>query len=139
MVLTTACEIKYSTEVKQFWTADYKLFHGRFQRFMRGPKNMVKLLKVHHSVQGSFEQQVAKLNLSVPDYRMLKTQISLADQSILKPGILMLSQLFRCFEQFLASGTFVLTLHCRLARMPFKVYPIEIGLLALLEHIRLDP
>ena len=47
----TATRMRYSDEVKCFWRTGLRLFHGRFLRFMGGPKTrdrscMTKLLRV---------------------------------------------------------------------------------------------
>lgn len=38
-------EMRYSNEVKRFWMTGFRLFHGRFLRFMGGPKNAGQLIK----------------------------------------------------------------------------------------------
>ena len=36
--------MRYSEEVKEFWRTGLRLFHGRFLRYMGGPKNKGQIL-----------------------------------------------------------------------------------------------
>ena len=42
---TLQSQMRYTEDVKTFWATGYKLFHGRFLRFMSGPKSFGQVAK----------------------------------------------------------------------------------------------
>lgn len=77
--------MRYGEEVKEFWRIGLRLFHGRFLRFMGGPKNRGQILHKQAS-PGSYQPEEASINLVVPDRRALVDEQKLVENS--KPGIL---------------------------------------------------
>ena len=59
----TGC-MRYSPEVKQFWRIGYKLFKGRFLRFMSGMKNQGQ--------EGPLKPSESAINFVVPDVKSLE-------------------------------------------------------------------
>ena len=44
MSLENSCSMRYSDKVKQFWRIGFKLFHGKWLRFMGGPKHTGEII-----------------------------------------------------------------------------------------------
>ena len=62
--------MRYSEKVKEFWRTGLRLFHGRFLRFMGGPKNKGQILH-NEASPGLQKPEEAKVNFIVPDRRVL--------------------------------------------------------------------
>ena len=63
--------MRYSDEVKLFWQTGLRLFHGRFLRYISGPKNQGQVIRLETS-PGHFDPKEAKINFAVPDRRVLQ-------------------------------------------------------------------
>ena len=73
--------ITYSNDTKLFWYIGFKLFHGRFLRFMGGPRNRgIKSLDEN-------TPNAPKINFCVPNLDYLSQTQSIMDKEV-KPGIL---------------------------------------------------
>lgn len=78
-------QMRYSDEVKLFWRTGLRLFHGRFLRFMSGPKNSEDIL-LSESGRGDCRSENSKVNFIVPNRKLLKEDVSfIPDKS---PGII---------------------------------------------------
>ncbi|KAK7507914.1 hypothetical protein BaRGS_00000879 [Batillaria attramentaria] len=80
--LTDTHEMRYSTEIKQFWRTGFRLFKGRFLRFMSGWKNQGQ-------GRGKTSPEMSAVNFAVPDPVTLQDSTELC-QSLkdIKPGVL---------------------------------------------------
>ena len=77
--------MRYCEEVKEFWRTGLRLFHGRFLRFMGGPKNKGQIR--HNEISaGSQRPEAAKVNFVVPDRRVLVDETKIVESS--NPSIL---------------------------------------------------
>ena len=87
MTTSSTTHMRNSPQVKQFWLAGYKLFHGRFLRFMSGPKSLGQAVQ-DESMLGYFDPKEAEINFAVPSVNHLKkTDLSFED-TVSRPGIL---------------------------------------------------
>ena len=77
--------MRYSDEVKTFWRTGLRLFHGRFLRFMGGPKHKGQIV-LEEASPGYFDPQKAKINFIVPDRRVLKDEHKMVEGAA--PGIM---------------------------------------------------
>ena len=76
--------MRYSNDVKLFWQTGLRLFHGRFLRYMSGPKNQGQVIK-SETTPGHFNSQESKINFAVPDRRVLQDEEKIIAGN--KPGI----------------------------------------------------
>ena len=76
--------MRYSSDVKLFWQTGLRLFHGRFLKYMSGPKNQGQIINSETS-QGNYDPQESKLNFAVPDRRVLQDEEKIITDN--KPGI----------------------------------------------------
>jgi hypothetical protein len=53
------------TAVNKFWRIGYKMFHGKWLRYMNGPKNKGDLVN-RFSALGEFDPKGSRINFSVP-------------------------------------------------------------------------
>ena len=77
--------MRYCEEMKEFWRTGLRLFHGRFLRFMGGPKNKGQILH-NETSPGLQKPEEAKVNFIVPDRRVLVDDRKTVENS--NPGIL---------------------------------------------------
>ncbi|KAK7092212.1 hypothetical protein V1264_008000 [Littorina saxatilis] len=77
--------MRYSPDVKLWWRTGYKLFHGKFIRFMGGPKHHGQLLE-GTAVDSKLLPQDAKINFAVPSAKYLETASVIKTE--LKPGVI---------------------------------------------------
>ena len=68
--------IRYSHKVKHFWRIGYRLFHGKWLKFMSGPKHSGTLM-TEHSDRGVFSPHEAKINFAVPSLSVRSTNLLL--------------------------------------------------------------
>ncbi|KAK7112287.1 hypothetical protein V1264_011760 [Littorina saxatilis] len=79
--------MRYGNDTKLFWRTGYKLFHGKFLRFMGGPKYEGNLLDGSgSSVDNRLEPVDAKINFAVPASKFLETSAVIKTE--IKPGII---------------------------------------------------
>ena len=71
--------MRYSDQVTRFWRMGYKLFHGKFLRFIGGFKNMGE-------TGNSYNPLDSKINFAVPDVKQLST--AKIGSGAIKPGII---------------------------------------------------
>ena len=76
--------MRYQTNVKHFWRLGYKMFGGRFLRFMGGFKNTCQVAD-GSTVHAELNPLDSKINFVVPDKQVLVSQ---SDMNIKKPGIM---------------------------------------------------
>lgn len=82
-ILTTS-EMRYiRPETKQFWEVGYRLFKGKFLRFMAGPKNTGNVTEGLEKL-GSCQASKSKMNFAVPSLTTLGKQKLVP----IEPGIL---------------------------------------------------
>ncbi|KAK3086499.1 hypothetical protein FSP39_019282 [Pinctada imbricata] len=66
----TTTLMRYRSETLKFWQIGYKLFHGKFLRFMTGLKNEGEILN-HDTEKGFFDPLRSKINFPVPSKHAL--------------------------------------------------------------------
>ena len=76
--------MRYSSDVKLFWQTGLRLFHGRFLKYMSGPKNQGQVIK-SETTQGNYDPQEAKINFAVQNRRVLQDEEKIITDN--KPGI----------------------------------------------------
>ncbi|XP_070182230.1 uncharacterized protein [Littorina saxatilis] len=77
--------MRYREETKLFWRTGYHLFHGKFIRFMGGPKNQGQVVDGSETL-GVCRSSCAKINFAIPSLNHLETDE--IQHETLKPGIL---------------------------------------------------
>lgn len=77
--------MRYGDNSKLFWRIGFKLFHGKFLRFMSGPKSLGQVVE-GSSESGRLVSSDAKVNFAVPTARYLETVATIKGE--LKPGLL---------------------------------------------------
>lgn len=77
------CDI---SETVQFWRNGHKLFHGRFLRFMSGPKNQGQILQ-GVTYRGVYDLRESRINFVVPSNQVLK-KLNPFQKEDLMPGII---------------------------------------------------
>jgi hypothetical protein len=76
----------YSDETTRFWKIEYKLFHGKFIRFMAGMKNTGQL--VMNRDLKKFQPLTSKINFAVPSLKSIREFQGIANlPSEILPGI----------------------------------------------------
>lgn len=86
----SSCNItgmRYSADVKQFWSLGYILFKGKFVRFMGGYKNKGQLIQ-DNTLKGNLLSDDSKINFIVPDVKVLKKILDESETTCQNPGIL---------------------------------------------------
>jgi hypothetical protein len=73
--------------VNKFWRIGYKMFHGKWIRFMSGPKSRGELIN-NITSPGNFDPTQSRINFSVPFAKVKSTSESPVPASQVKPGIL---------------------------------------------------
>jgi hypothetical protein len=73
--------------VNKFWRIGYKMFHGKWLRFMSGPKSRGGLIN-NITSPGNFDPTQSRINFSVPFAKVKSTSESPVPPSQVKPGIL---------------------------------------------------
>ena len=79
--------MRYSDKVKQFWRIGYKLFHGKWLRFMGGPKRRGQVV-VGNTEKGNFKPAESEINFAVPRRALVSSELSPLSPEDVKPGIL---------------------------------------------------
>jgi hypothetical protein len=92
--------------VNKFWRIGYKMFHGKWLRFMSGPKSRGELIN-NITSPGNFDPTQSRINFSVPFAKVKSTSESPVPASQVKPGILT-HLLDKCSEQACMNQTFKL-------------------------------
>jgi hypothetical protein len=69
----TTSLMRYRPESMKFWQIGYRLFHGKFLRFMSGPRNLGQVLDCS-SEKGSLNPLESKVNFIVPSRNNLYKQ-----------------------------------------------------------------
>ncbi|MES9902852.1 MAG: hypothetical protein ABW168_09225, partial [Sedimenticola sp.] len=77
----------YSDTVKRFWRIGYKLFHGKWLKFMSGPKHTGKIV-TQDSERGSYKPEDWAINFSVPIHSVTSGKLAPVSGSDIQPGIL---------------------------------------------------
>lgn len=83
--LENTTHMRYRDETRLFWRTGFQMFHGRFLRFMGGPKSQGQITD-HSGMKGKYCPSDAKINFAVPDTKCLKTNQEVSEE--IKPGIL---------------------------------------------------
>ena len=93
------CEMTYSDNVKKFWRIGYKLFHGKFLRFMGGPKHTGSLLPPG-SERGNYNPAEGRINFAVPTRSVKSDKLSPLSAKEIQPGILdfLLDRIAECSD-----------------------------------------
>ena len=81
----TSTAMKYNETVKKFWWAGAKLFHGKFLRFMGGPKNIGQIVD-GIAEHGRLETSKSQINFVVPSKDTLQTKSIIKNE--IQPGII---------------------------------------------------
>ena len=80
-------EMTYSEAVKRFWRIGYRLFHGKWLKFMGGPKHTGKLV-TKECERGHFRPEERSINFAVPFKSVTSLKSSPVSPSDLQPGII---------------------------------------------------
>ena len=64
------CNMKYQTETMQFWQIGYRLFHGKFLRFMSGLRNYGQVLN-KNAERSELNPSDSRINFAVPAQKNL--------------------------------------------------------------------
>jgi hypothetical protein len=67
--------MRYSNKVKQFWRIGYKLFHGKWLRFMGGPKHRGQVV-AGNTEKGNFKPAESEINVAVPHRAVVSSELS---------------------------------------------------------------
>ena len=85
---TSTTQMRYNdTAVNKFWRIGYKMFHGKWLRYMSGPKNKGDLVN-RLSAPREFDPKGSRINFSVPFAKVTGTSESPIPSSQIRPGIL---------------------------------------------------
>ena len=79
--------MRHDETVSKFWRVIYKLFHGKFLRFMGGPKHRGTLISGETS-RGSFSPHTSKINFAVPRQKVTEALSSTLPATDISPGII---------------------------------------------------
>ncbi|KAL5011712.1 hypothetical protein ScPMuIL_010263 [Solemya velum] len=79
--------MRYDEQVTKFWRIGYRLFHGRFLRFMSGPKHKGQVIFGQTS-QGTFSPSESKINFAVPMRKVTDSSLSPLGPDAIRPGII---------------------------------------------------
>lgn len=80
-------EMRYdNSAVNKFWRIGYKMFHGKWLRYMSGPKHKGDLIN-GQSHPGEFDPKLSRINYSVPFSKVTGTSESPVPSSQIRPGI----------------------------------------------------
>ena len=77
--------IRYSDKMKHFWCVGYKLFHGKWLKFMSGLKHTGTQM-TEQSDRGVFSPHEAKINFAVPILSVRSTELAPVKPSEIMPG-----------------------------------------------------
>ena len=81
-------QMRYTDQTKRFWALGYKLFKEKFLRFMGGYKNVGQIMG-DMAQKGHTTSSQSKINLVVPDVKVLRKEISQLDCCCERPGVLL--------------------------------------------------
>lgn len=81
----TTTTMRYDDVVSRFWRTGYKLFHGRFLRFMK--RNRREII-IKDSRRGCFDPAESEINFAVPIQKVKKKIEGPMPPEEIKPGIL---------------------------------------------------
>jgi hypothetical protein len=85
---TSTTQMRYNdTAVNKFWRTGYKMLHGKWLRYMSGPKNKGDLVN-RLSAPGEFDSKGSRINFSVPFAKITGTSESPVPSSQIRSGIL---------------------------------------------------
>ncbi|VDH98759.1 Hypothetical predicted protein [Mytilus galloprovincialis] len=85
--LSNTSSMRYSELVKRFWRTGYKLFKGKFLRFMSGLKNTGNINE-GMSERGKYEPMNSELNFAVPSWSVLDKMITPVSTETFRPGLI---------------------------------------------------
>ncbi len=85
--LQTTTAMTYSHDSKLFWRTGYKLFHGKFLKFIGGFKNEGQVVN-DACIPGHFSPQMAKINFAVPDIKSIQDYKEILPTTEIVPGLL---------------------------------------------------
>lgn len=84
---TNTSSMKYSELVKKFWRIGYRLFHGKWLKFMGGPKHGGMLI-AGDCEKGVYDPKDSCINFAVPVRSVVSSKLSPVAPADVKPGIL---------------------------------------------------
>ena len=79
--------MRYNKNTKDFWRLGYRLFHGRFIRFMSGFKHIGSIV-TGRTERGNFNPQSSQVNFAVPDVSVIRSLSRAENVESIRPGIL---------------------------------------------------
>ena len=79
--------MRYDDQVTKFWRIGYKLFHGKFLRFMGGPKNKGQVI-FGETTRGTYTTTDSRINFAVPVSRVSDLNRSPLAPDNIRPGII---------------------------------------------------
>ena len=85
--LENTSSMRYSDKVKEFWRIGFKLFHGKWLRFMGGPKHRGQLV-LGQSSKGIYKPSESLINFAIPHRAVLSSDLSPLSPENVSPGIL---------------------------------------------------
>jgi hypothetical protein len=68
---TNTTKMRYTEQTLSFWKVGYKLFHGKFLRFMGGPKSEGQVIGKDSTI-GNLDPQDSHINFAVPSPAILR-------------------------------------------------------------------
>jgi len=78
--------MRYSPTIKQFWLLCYKIFHGKFLRFISGLRHIWQV-KDYNTSKSLYNPMDTTINFAVPDISVL-SQSAAVQVSEIAPGML---------------------------------------------------
>ena len=79
--------MRYNKSTKDFWRLGYRLFHGRFLRFMSGFKHIGSIVD-GRTARGVFNPQASRVNFAVPDVSIIRSLSRSEYAERIKPRVL---------------------------------------------------
>ena len=87
LTLENTSQMRYSERVKQFWRIGFKIFHGKWLRFMGGPKHRGQLV-TGQSSKGHYNPCDSEINFAVPHRAVVSSDLSPLSPADVSPGII---------------------------------------------------
>ena len=80
--------MRFTKEVRQFWTVGLQLFHARFIRFMGGFKCVGQLVNNRHFTRENLTPELSQINFICPDIKQLRDEKKKLEVKCDEPGII---------------------------------------------------
>jgi len=80
--------MRYNEDVRSFWALGYKMFRGKFIRFMSGPKCQSQMKMNQAKSAAHLQGRDSQLNVAVPAISVLRNEVKTHTLDCSKPGIM---------------------------------------------------